>query len=136
MAFSRVDAVSQKLSSISVPHNLIRWNLSHPKDVAEKDLRFENLKISIKKKDLDDHISANPYKTEALFKKIGMDLTTIDGFLSRREIINSIVVKRNKIVHHNDDANDVSMVDLILYIDSFIEYIKLITQAVKIENSR
>lgn len=136
IAFSRIDAVNQKLLNISVPHNLVKWNILHPKDIAEKDLRFESLKISIRKKDLDDHISGSPYKTETLFKKIGMDLTAIDGFLSKREVINTIVVKRNKIVHHNDNANDVSMDDLILYIASFIEYMELITQSVKIENSK
>ena len=136
IAFSRIDAVNQKLLNISVPHNLIRWDILHPKDVAEKDLKFESLKISIRKKDLDDHISGSPYRTEMLFKKIGIDLTAIHGFSSKKEVINSIVVKRNKIVHHNDDANDVSMIDLILYIDSFIEYMELITQSVKIENSK
>ena len=136
IAFSRIDAVNQKLINISVPYNLIRWDILHPKDIEKKDLRFENLKISIKKKDLDDHISANPHKTETLFKKIGMNLTDIDGFSNKKEVINSIVVKRNKIVHHNDDANDVSMTDLIFYIDSFIEYMELITKSVKIENSK
>ena len=136
IAFSRIDAVNQKLLNISLPHNLIRWDILHPKEVDKKDLKFENLKLSIRKKDLDDHISANPYKTETLFKKIGMDLAASDGFSSKKEFINSIVSKRNKIVHHNDDANDVSMIDLILYIDSFIEYIEFITQSVKIENSK
>lgn len=136
IAFSRIDAVNQKLLNISVPHNLIRWDILHPKDVADKDLKFESLKISIRKKDLDDHISGSPYRTEILFKKIGIDLTAIDRFSSKKEVVNSIVVKRNKIVHHNDDANDVSMTDLILYIDSFIEYMELITQSIKIENSK
>ncbi len=136
IAFSRIDAVNQKLLNVSVPHNLIRWDILHPKDVAEKDLKFESLKISIRKKDLDDHISGSPYRTETLFKKIGIDLTVIHGFSSKKEVINSIVVKRNRIVHHNDDANDVSMIDLITYIDSFIEYMELITQSVKAENSK
>jgi RiboL-PSP-HEPN len=136
IAFSHIDAINCKLSSISIPHNLVRWDILHPKDVVEKDLRFENLKISIKKKDLDDHISGSPYRTEALFRKIGIDLTAIDGFSNKRDIINSIVVKRNKIVHHNDDANDISMVDLKLHINHFIEYISLITKSVKMENSK
>ena len=136
IAFSRIDAVNQKLLNISVPHNLIRWDILHPKDFAEKDLKFESLKVSIRKKDLDDHISGSPHRTETLFKKIGIDLTAIHGFSSKKEVINSIVVKRNKIVHHNDDANDVSMIDLIAYIDSFIEYMELITHSVKIENSK
>jgi RiboL-PSP-HEPN len=134
IAFSRIDTVNQKLLSLSIPRNLVRWDISHPKDITEKDLKFENLKISIKKKDLDEHISGNPYRTEALFKKIGMDLTSIQDFLDKKEVINSIVQKRNRIVHHNDDANDVSMLDLISYVDHLIEYINTITQSVEVEN--
>jgi hypothetical protein len=134
IAFSRIDTVNQKLLSLSIPRNLVRWDIAHPKDITEKDLKFENLKISIKKKDLDEHISGNPYRTEALFKKIGMDLTSIQDFLDKKEVINSIVQKRNRIVHHNDDANDVSMLDLISYVDHFIEYINTITQSVEVEN--
>ena len=74
------------------------------------------------------------YKTVNLFKKIGMDLNIIEGFSSKKEIVNFIVSKRNKIVHHNDNANDVSMIDLIDYINSFVDYIKLITESVEIEN--
>jgi RiboL-PSP-HEPN len=136
IAFNRIDSVNQRLSSISIPHNLIRWDILHPKDLHDKDLRFEDLTISIKKKDLDEHISGSPYRTEKLFKKIGIDLTTAAGFASQKELVNSIVVKRNMIVHHNDDANDVSMIDLIFYIDRLIEYMELITQMVKLENSK
>jgi hypothetical protein len=136
MAFSRIDVVNNKLSSISIPHNLVKWDILHPKDINDKELKFENLKISIKKKDLDDYISGNPYRTEKLFKKIGMNLNAIDGFVNKKDMINSIVLKRNNIVHHNDNANDVSMSDLILYINHFIEYMDSITQAIKIENSR
>ena len=133
IAFCRIDNVNQKLLGISIPRNLVRWEISNSKDV-EKDLRFERLKISIKKKDLDDHISGSPHRTELLFKKIGMDLAATDGFLSRKDLINSIVVKRNKIVHHNDDANDISMIDLILYINHLVEYMEVITQSVEAEN--
>jgi hypothetical protein len=136
IAFSYIDAVNQKLLSISVPHNLIRWNILYPKDVNEKDLNFENLKIFIRKKDLDDHISGSPYRTETFFKKIGIDLNAINGFSSKKEIINLIVVKRNKVVHHNDDANDVSLIDLISYINSFIEYMRIINQSIRIETSK
>ena len=136
IVFNRIDVVNQKLIGISVPHNLIKWSISHPKDISDRDLKFESLKITIKKKDLDEHISASPYRTEVLFKKIGIDLTAVDEFLSKRDVINAIVVKRNKIVHHNDNANDISMADLILYISSFVEYMELITEFVKIENSK
>ena len=62
IAFSRIDAVNRQLLSIAVPHNLIKWNMLYPKNFDEKDGKFENLNISIKKKDLDEYVSGNPYK--------------------------------------------------------------------------
>lgn len=136
IAFSHINTINHKLLNISIPYNLVKWNILYPKEIAGKDLKFENMKISIKEKDLDDHISGNPYRTESLFKKIGIDLTTVNGFLIKRELIKSIVTKRNNIIHHNDDANDISMIDLTLYIDNFIEYMEIITQVIKIENAK
>lgn len=134
IAFSHINSVNEKLSIAAVPNNLIHWHIIHPKDIDKKDFRFENLRISIKKKDLDEYISGNPDRTAILFKRIGIDITVIEGFSGRRELIHSIVGKRNNVVHHNDDANDVSKVDLILYISTFIEYMELITQLIKTEN--
>lgn len=136
IAFSHINVVNDRLVNISIPYNLIKWNILYPKEITDRDLKFENMKISIKAKDLDDHISASPHRTESLFKKIGIDLTTVDGFLIKRELIKTIVLKRNNIIHHNDNANDISMIDLILYIDYFIEYMEIITQVVKIENAK
>jgi hypothetical protein len=36
---------------------------------------------------------------------------------------NTIVVKRNKVVHHNDEASDISNDDLKNYIDSLKKYL-------------
>jgi hypothetical protein len=44
-------------------------------------------------------------------------------FNSQKEEINSIVVKRNKILHHNDEASDVSNKDLIDNIIAIKNYI-------------
>lgn len=136
IAFRRIDVINSKLSNISIPRNLVQWELLRHKEIKDNDLKFEYLKISIKKNDLDEHISGNPYRTIALFKKIGMDLNAIDSFVCKKDIVNSIVVKRNNIVHHNSHANDISMADLIIYVDNIIDYMDSITQAVKMENTK
>ena len=97
-------------------------------------MKFENLKISTTKKELDEHISGSPYRTEVLFKKIGIDLSKTDNFTRRKDVIQSIVTKRNRIAHHNDDANDISANDLVIYIDQLIEYMNSITRSVESEN--
>ena len=136
IAFKRIDVINSKLSQLSIPRNLVQWELLRYKDIKDNDLKFEYLKISIKKNDLDEHISGNPYRTIALFKKIGMNLNAIEGFVYKKDIVTSIVVKRNNIVHHNSHASDVSMADLMIYIDNIIDYMDSITQAVKIENTK
>ncbi|MGV0104087.1 HEPN domain-containing protein [Nostoc sp. DSM 114167] len=136
IAFRRIDVISSKLSKLSIPRNLVQWELLRHKDIKDNDLKFEYLKISIKKNDLDEHISGNPYRTIALFKKIGMDLNAIEGFVYKKDVVTSIVLKRNNIVHHNSHASDVSMADLMIYIDNIIDYMDSITQAVKIENTK
>ncbi|WP_442941645.1 hypothetical protein [Nostoc sp.] len=39
-------------------------------------------------------------------------------------------------VHHNSYASDVSMADLMIYIDNIVDYMDSITQAIKIENTK
>lgn len=118
-----VDHSNAKLAIAKLPHNLILWSLGVKKEIKTTDLKFENLQLDIKKKDLDDSISGNPFKTRDLFKKFGIELDKNPLFNSLKEEINSIVVKRNKILHHNDDASDVSNKDLIDNIISLKNYI-------------
>ncbi|NMD00662.1 MAG: hypothetical protein GYA62_13210 [Bacteroidales bacterium] len=115
-----IDDVNSKLNSTKIPHNLIKWTLNIEKEFKESDSKFEQLKIKLKKKDLDDYISGNPFKTKDLFKKFGIPLDKSENFNSQKDIVNSIVVKRNKVVHHNDDASDISNKDL----NDFIEILK------------
>ncbi|MGM3306166.1 HEPN domain-containing protein [Anabaena sp. WFMT] len=136
IAFIRIEVINTKLSRISIPRNLVQWDILRHKEIKDNDFKFEDLKITITKKDLDEHISGNPYRTITLFKKIGINLNAIDSFVYKKDIVNAIVVKRNNITHHNSQANDVSMADLIIYIDNIIDYMDSITQAIKIENTK
>lgn len=118
-----IDAANEKLNESKLPFNLIKWSLNIEKEMKDSDLKFESFKIGIKKKELDDFISGNPFRTKDLFKKLGIDIETDALFNSQKEGINAIVVKRNKIIHHNDDASDVSNNDLLQNIVSLNEYI-------------
>lgn len=119
-----IDETNSKLNQSKLPHNLVRWSLNIEKELKDSDLKFEDFKIPIKKKELDDFISGSPFRTKDLFKKLGINLESDALFNSQKERINAIVVKRNKIIHHNDDASDVSNSDLIENIKSITEYIK------------
>lgn len=111
-----------------MPHNLVKWSLNIDKELKDSEFKFEQLKITIKKKQLDNYISGNPFKTKDLFKKFGIDLEQNQLFNSQKEEINAIVVKRNKILHHNDEASDVSSTDLTNNIESLTKYIKNIDE--------
>jgi hypothetical protein len=118
-----IDEMNIRLQTTKLPHNLIKWSLNTEKEFKDSDFKFEQLKIAITKKQLDDYISGNPFKTRDLFKKFGIDLDQNYLFQLQREEINAIVVKRNKILHHNDEASDVSGRDLIKNIESLTNYI-------------
>lgn len=119
-----IDVANSKLNQAKLSHNLIKWSLNIDKEFKDADSKFEDFKISIKKKDLDEFISGSPHRTKDLFKKLGINLENDTIFKSQKERINAIVVKRNKIVHHNDEASDVSNSDLIENIKAIKEYIE------------
>lgn len=118
-----IDELNIRLSATKLPHNLVKWSLNVDKEFKENEFKYESLKIGIKKKELDEYISGNPYKTKDLFKKFGIDLEKDSLFNAQKEEINLIVVKRNKILHHNDEASDVTNKDLIENIKSLTNYI-------------
>lgn len=137
IAFIRIENITHKLQNVSIPHNIVKWSFCNlSKDKIDGLEEFKDLSISIKKDDLNEHLSGNVNKTINAFKKIGMNLIKIQGFSDNKDQISSIVNKRNKIIHKNDDASDVSMVDLINNIETLIKYMDSIKTAVKTENSK
>jgi hypothetical protein len=118
-----VDELNTRLATTKLPHNLVKWSLNTDKEFKDNEFKYEQLKIGIKKKELDEYISGNPFKTKDLFKKFGIELDKNSLFNVQKEEINSIVVKRNKILHHNDEASDVSSTDLTNNIESLTNYI-------------
>jgi hypothetical protein len=64
-----------------------------------------------------------------LFRFLGIDLLGEEGFNKNKDVVTSVVVKRNNIVHHNDSASDVSFSDIEGYIDVFVDYMLAIQKA-------
>jgi hypothetical protein len=132
-----IDDANIKLSNSKIAYNLAKWSVLKKSgtltEINENDLKFENLTIKITKRELDDFISGSPYKTEKLFKKIGIKLIDDNLYNEQKEKVISIVEKRNKIVHHNDNASDISFSDIETNIKTIKEYMINLNKLVKIE---
>lgn len=124
-----IDSVNQKLISNPLPHNLIQWSVLKNK---EKEIKFENFSLDINSDDIDSEISGNVGKTITFFAKIGINLIQVTDFHNHKDTIAGIVTKRNSIIHHNDDASDVTFDDILGYIDSIIQYMDCIDNEVMI----
>ena len=127
VALEHVSSVKQRIALANLPHNLVVWSLAA--EVKDKDLAYKPFTLPLSKKEVDDELSGNPFKTAKLFCWLGIDLESNIDFKSNKEMVNSVVAKRNNIIHHNDAATDTSLGDLLGHIDVFIEYAKAIEQA-------
>lgn len=117
-----LEDVKRRVNDAKIPANLIRWEITQK--TPNIDLDFKNLVITKKDKDLEEHLSGNPFRTKELFGYIGIRLKNHDGWENHKDQINSIILKRNRIIHHNDDASDLSFGDIIMYVDAIIEYVQ------------
>lgn len=124
LAFEHATRLHNRLKEAKVPHNFIYWKLS--KEVKEKELNFSDAEYKATKKDISDIISGNPYKTIKAFQYIGVDLNSNENFTAHKDQIHSIVDKRNSIIHHNDEASDITFSDLHTNIDTVLLYMKAI----------
>lgn len=126
VALEHVDRIKQQIIQANVPHNIVVWSLDTK--VQDKDLAYKQFSLPLSKKDVDDELSGNPFRTAKLFCYIGIDLESNEEFKRNRELVNAVVAKRNNIIHHNDAATDTSLGDLLGHINVFIEYAKAIEQ--------
>ena len=127
IAFKYSQEVSSRITSANIPHNFVHWRIIP--GLKDKQFKYADIELSVSKKDISDNISANPYKTLKLFQLLGVDLSKKDGFEANKDLINTVVTKRNNIVHHNDRAADVSFGDLLSYIEVIIPYMKAVEEA-------
>lgn len=128
IAFKYSVNISDRIVSAKIPHNFLHWRLNT--GLKDKQFNYNDISLPLSKKDISDNISANPYRTLKLFQLLGVDLSRKEVFESSKDLINSIVTKRNNIVHHNDAAADISFGDLISFINVIIPYMKAVSEAV------
>lgn len=128
IAFEYSRKVTERLKQAKIPHNFLYGKLA--KDIKEKELEYTDASYNYSKKDLSDVISGNPYKTINAFRLIGIDLSASEKFVEHKNLVGTIVNKRNNIIHHNDEASDISFSDLLVHIDVFLEYMYSIEQLV------
>lgn len=128
LAKEHVTQVKNRVKSAKIPHNMLQWAmLSDPKD---KSLEFKDFTLEISIKNIDDEISGNPFRTAKLFKLMGVDLESSHEFKENKELVNNVVTKRNKVIHYNDEANDLSLGDIKTYATCFLAYGAHIAQAI------
>lgn len=128
IAFKHAETISNKIAEAQVPHNFLHWRLNT--GLKENKQNFNHISLPLTKKEISGEISANPHKTLKLFKLLGVDLTKKDDFENTKSLIYAIVSKRNKIIHHNDTAADISLGDLKSYIEIVIPYMSSVKEAV------
>lgn len=122
--------MNKRLDKNRIPYNLVQWSISSDKREPKNSELNKDFSINIKRKELDEFISGNPYKTASLFKNFGIDLGGDATFKEQKDRLNAIVGKRNSIVHHNDEASDISFLDIVEHIDFSIEYIENIDRLI------
>lgn len=128
LAFKHGQIISNRVNSAQIPHNFLHWRLAS--GIKDKNLNYNNISLPVTKKEIGSEISANPYRTLKLFQLLGVDLAKKENFENNKDLINTIVTKRNNIVHHNDTAADVSFGDLKAYICVIIPYMTAVKEAV------
>lgn len=128
IAFTHANLIKHRVAEAKIPNNIVRWYIS--KEVKTKDKKFDVFDLSFSRKELSDKLSGNPYKTISLFSHIGIDLRKSDSFKELKEKVGSVVDKRNNIIHHNDNAADISLLDLITYSNNFLSYMKSIEEVI------
>lgn len=128
IAFAHIQQIEHRLAGAKIPHNVVRWSVS--KDFKDTEMQFKAFELSASKKDLADELSGNPGKTIRLFERVGIDLKSSDDFRLLKDRVGSVVDKRNKIIHHNDSATDVSLSDVLNYADRFRDYMSAIAKCV------
>lgn len=120
--------IGERVKGAKIPQNYVRWFLNG--EVKKKDLSFEDLDVTPDKKQISDQISGNPHKTISMFRYLGLDLAKSDAFNNSKDAVSAIVTKRNNIIHHNDEAMDISFNDLCHFADVVLIYMRSVLDLV------
>jgi RiboL-PSP-HEPN len=127
IVFEVAKDIDARLLSASVPSSFIDWRYGQKKrnDSASELMRF--ISVNMTAKEIDDLVSGNVYKTKNALAIVGVEPESEnDEWESWKESVQAIVTRRNNIVHHNDDASDVSLGDIRNFIKTILDYINFI----------
>lgn len=114
--------LDNRLRSIAIPSSALLWRIdSKPKSNSVRDI--SPFLLNVKEKEIDELISGNVFKTRDTFKIFGIDVESDPAKWSGwKDVIQSIVTRRNNIVHHDDQASDLSFGDLREYVEQTRDY--------------
>ena len=80
-------------------------------------------------------MSGNVFRTKEALALVGVDLAVDKAkWEAWKDLIQSMVTRRNNIVHHDDDASDLSLGDIRQYVTSAVEYIDFIVSTAEAAN--
>lgn len=129
LACEHIRLIQCRLNSARVPHNIVVWSVAG--EGKEKGFEFKDFSLPLDDKKVGEEISGNPFKTVKIFKLMGVDIESEKEFKEIKDLVNSIVGKRNLIIHHNDDASDISLNDIKNYKEYVLSYAGVILSAVR-----
>ncbi len=137
IVFSVAEDIDSRLSGAAIPMAIVEWRYNQKIKKNEMSDLLSVFKIGLSKKEVDDLVSGNVYKTKEALLLLGVDLASRkEEWDTWKELIQSIVTRRNNIVHHNDDASDLSFGDIRIYINSILKYLDFINEACVVANRR
>lgn len=129
IVFAIAEDIDERARAASIPTALIEWKFNTKKK-GDGATQAVSLEIGMTRKDVDDLVSGNVYRTKDALTYVGVDLANDKASWELwKELIQTIVTRRNNIVHHNDDASDLSLGDIRQYIGSARAYIDFIVNA-------
>ena len=123
-----INEAEERLKTNVIAHNIVKWSLDKTRNLTP--VKYEPFKLNVTETDIDDNISGNVHKTLTFFMKLGINLESVEDFVAKKDIIGPIIVKRNKIVHYNDDASDLSLGDIKYISGQILEYILILDSCV------
>lgn len=130
VVFSVAEDIDSRLSNAAVPVSILEWRYGPKSKKQDKGSSPSICEIGLSKKEVDDLVSGNVYKTRDALLLVGVDLAfDMAEWEIWKDLIQTIVTRRNNVVHHNDDASDLSFGDVKGYIKKVEEYLDFICKA-------
>lgn len=128
LAFLRLKKLKKLVEEAKIPHNTIMWCMHSDEEKLKKNLNFKEYTLGKEEKDISDILSGNIDKTIRAFRLLGIEIDNCEKFNEYKETIQTTVIKRNRIIHHNDEALDITLSDLQERINIFIKYSEAIKE--------